>query len=152
MNGELGDLYPHLILDHGRWPRNRRVPAGITHSAAGDNPLCGDQLTVYLQVGGGYIRDIGFQGNCCALATASASLMTEAVMGCDPQRAIALHDAFRQVLAGNPCDAAHALGALHALQAISAFRAREQCASLAWQALVAALAPAVATLEALAAP
>jgi nitrogen fixation NifU-like protein len=140
MSRHLQDLYPPLVLDHGKRPRNRRVPAHFTHSAIGDNPLCGDQITVYLCIQDGIIQDIAFDGLSCALATASASLMTEALMGCDIAHAHKLRSAMRALVVNGGREADAALGVLATLAAVGDFKSREQCATLAWQALEAALA------------
>jgi nitrogen fixation NifU-like protein len=135
MNRQLQDLYPALVVEHSRHPCNRRVPSGATHRASGDNPLCGDQLNVHLRLENGQIRDIGFDGVCCAVATASASLMTRAVMGGDLDNAQRLHEGFAQLMAGVDPAALPQLGELAALATIGSTQAREQCATLAWQAL-----------------
>lgn len=148
MSGHLQGLYPPMVLEHGRRPRNRRIPAGATHRASGDNPLCGDQIVVHLCVADGCIRDIGFDGVCCIYATASASLMTQAVMGQDLEFARELHGTFLQLMAGaDPANLPH-LGELASLSAIGLARERLQCASLAWQALESALRAASAAASA----
>ena len=78
---DLRDLYQEVVLDHGRRPRNFHVLTPVTHHAEGFNPLCGDRLTLYLNVVDGVIQDAGFQGNGCAISTASASLMTDHLKG-----------------------------------------------------------------------
>ena len=78
---ELRELYQEYVLDHGKNPRNFRYPEGATHTADGYNPLCGDKITVQVRLDGDVIADLGFQGQGCAISTASASTMTEAVKG-----------------------------------------------------------------------
>jgi nitrogen fixation NifU-like protein len=136
---ELKDLYRDVILDHNRLPRNfgRLEPADAT--ADGHNPLCGDRLTVSLRLSGDTIADIRFEGKGCAISTASASLMSEAVKGRD--RA-AVHELFTRVHAlltqsGAPVD--ESLGKLAALSGVREFPARVKCASLCWHTLNAAL-------------
>jgi nitrogen fixation NifU-like protein len=136
---ELKDLYRDVILDHNRLPRNfgRLEPADAT--ADGHNPLCGDRLTVSLRLSGDTISDIRFEGKGCAISTASASLMSEAVKGRD--RA-AVHELFTRVHAlltqsGAPVD--ESLGKLAALSGVREFPARVKCASLCWHTLNAAL-------------
>jgi nitrogen fixation NifU-like protein len=136
---ELKDLYRDVILDHNRLPRNfgRLEPADAT--ADGHNPLCGDRLTVSLRLSGDTIADIRFEGKGCAISTASASLMSEAVKGRD--RA-AVHELFTRVHAlltqsGAPVD--ESLGKLAALSGVREFPSRVKCASLCWHTLNAAL-------------
>jgi nitrogen fixation protein NifU and related proteins len=136
---ELKDLYRDVILDHNRQPRNfgRLDPADA--SADGHNPLCGDRLTVSLRLAGDTIADIRFEGKGCAISTASASLMSEAVKGRD--RA-AVHELFTRVhalltQAGAPVD--ESLGKLAALSGVREFPSRVKCASLCWHTLNAAL-------------
>jgi nitrogen fixation protein NifU and related proteins len=136
---ELKDLYRDVILDHNRKPRNfgRLDPADAT--ADGHNPLCGDRLTVSLRMAGDTIEDIRFEGKGCAISTASASLMSEAVKGRDRT---AVHELFGRVHAlltqpGTPPD--ESIGKLAALSGVREFPARVKCASLCWHTLNAAL-------------
>ncbi len=136
---ELKDLYRDVILDHNRQPRNfgRLDPADAT--ADGHNPLCGDRLTVSLRLSGGTIADIRFEGKGCAISTASASLMSEAVKGRDRT---AVHELFTRIhalltQAQAPVD--ESLGKLAALSGVREFPARVKCASLCWHTLNAAL-------------
>ncbi|HTV80822.1 MAG TPA: SUF system NifU family Fe-S cluster assembly protein [Steroidobacteraceae bacterium] len=136
---ELKDLYRDVILDHNRQPRNygRLDPADA--SADGNNPLCGDKLTVFLRLAGERIADIRIEGKGCAISTASASLMSEAVKGRD--RA-AVHELFTRVHAlltqpDAPVD--ESLGKLAALSGVREFPSRVKCASLCWHTLNAAL-------------
>ena len=80
-NGDLGDLYQEVILEHSKAPRNFRKPAEANHHAEGYNPLCGDRCTVYIDMEGDAIRDIAFQGSGCAISRASASMMTQVLKG-----------------------------------------------------------------------
>ena len=141
MSSDLQDLYQEVVLDHGKRPRNFREVEGANARADGYNPLCGDQLSVMLRMEGDVIRDIGFQGQGCAISRASASLMTGALK--DKTRAEAEH-LFEQVhkLVTEGPDAvadAEALGKLAVLSGVSEFPTRVKCASLAWHALRAAL-------------
>ena len=81
MSAELRELYQSVILDHNKRPRNFGEPAGANRSAEGVNPLCGDQLTVYLTIEGDEVAEAGFEGSGCAISVASASLMTEGIRG-----------------------------------------------------------------------
>jgi nitrogen fixation NifU-like protein len=98
--GELAELYGDMILDHNRRPRNFGPLAGATHSARGDNPLCGDRVTVYLRVEDGGIEEIKFEGTGCAISTASASMMTEALRGKSVAEARRLFAGFHALLTG----------------------------------------------------
>jgi len=134
-DGAARDLYHPLILEHCRRPRNFRVPAGARRIRA-DNPLCGDQIDVYLDIAGGTVRDIAFDGVGCAVARASASLMTEAIMGRGLPYGRRLLDAFRRLVEspeGAPDDPD--LGELAVFADLRHFPARRQCALLAWNAL-----------------
>jgi nitrogen fixation protein NifU and related proteins len=137
----LDDLYQEVILDHQRNPRNfARLPSANCQ-AEGMNPLCGDHVTVYLEVADGVIRDISFQGEGCAIAKASASMMTSAVKGKTLAEAADIFKQFHQMVTGgqDPCFDLEALGKLAAFSGVSAFPVRVKCASLAWHTLQAAL-------------
>ena len=135
----LADLYRDVIVDHNRSPRNRGRLACATHHAEGDNPLCGDRLRLDIELDGDVIRDLRFEGTGCAISTASASLMGEAVKGKTRAEAATLFDAVHRMLTGAGGDAAR-LGKLAALAGVAEFPARVKCASLAWHTLNAALA------------
>ena len=135
---DLADLYRDVILDHNRSPRNFGRLEPCTHSAQGFNPLCGDKLTVYLDVDDGRIADIGFEGSGCAISVASSSLMTEAVRDLGEDEARALFERMRTLLSGDS-EAGPELGKLAALAGVRQFPSRVKCASLAWHALRAAL-------------
>lgn len=135
---EIADLYRDVILDHNRSPRNFGRIEPCTHSAQGFNPLCGDKLTVYVDLADGRIADIGFEGSGCAISMASSSLMTEAVRDLPEDEARALFERMRGLLAGAD-EATPELGKLAALGGVRQFPSRVKCASLAWHALRAAL-------------
>lgn len=132
MTADLRSLYQEIIVDHNRRPRNFREIPDADRTANGDNPLCGDRLTVYVKVQGGVIRDIGFVGNGCAISTASASLMTEALLGKTEREAAALFGKFHDRIAGTGSGADGSLGKLEALAGVREFPARVKCATLAW--------------------
>lgn len=142
MTGDLRSLYQEIIVDHNRRPRNFREIPDADRTANGDNPLCGDRLTVYVKVQGGMIRDIGFVGNGCAISTASASAMTDAVAGQSVAEALALQGRMLAVLTGVDEDPAHLdeLGELAAFAGVRNYPMRVKCATLAWHALREALA------------
>jgi nitrogen fixation protein NifU and related proteins len=133
---DLGDLYQQVILDHNRNPRNFKAVPGANRTAEGNNPLCGDRITLQVRVEGDVIQDVGFQGSGCAISKASASLMTGAVQGKRTAEAEELFQAFRTMLAGG----AAAPGKLAAFAGVKAFPARVKCANLSWHTLHAALA------------
>ena len=135
---DLADLYRDVIVDHNRSPRNRGRLAAATHHADGDNPLCGDRLSLDVELEGEVIRDLRFEGSGCAISTASASLMSEAVMGRTRADVTELFGAVHRMLTGEPADTGR-LGKLAALAGVCEFPARVKCASLAWHTLNAAL-------------
>ena len=137
---ELSDLYQEVILDHNRKPRNFRVIDPATASQEGYNPLCGDRLKLYLNVEGGVITDVAFQGSGCAISKASASLMTDALKGKSVGEARALFDQFHAMITSNPDVPAPDMGKLSALAGVREFPTRVKCASLAWHTMKAAVA------------
>ncbi|HJZ58059.1 MAG TPA: SUF system NifU family Fe-S cluster assembly protein [Gemmataceae bacterium] len=141
MTPDLRELYQSVILDHHRRPRNFRRLGDADHSAEGNNPLCGDRVSVDLKLDGDVIRDIGFVGSGCAISTASASMMTEALKGKTRAEAEALFERFHEVLTGDGELAAEgaALGKLAALAGVREFPIRVKCATLPWHTFRAAL-------------
>lgn len=136
---ELRDLYRDVILDHNRKPRNfGRLEPSDAH-AEGHNPLCGDRLTVSLRMAGDRIEDVRFEGKGCAISTASASLMTEAVKGKDRDTVAALFAKVHGLLTRQDAIAGPELGKLAALSGVREFPVRVKCASLCWHTLNAAL-------------
>ncbi len=137
----LDDLYQEVILDHQRNPRNYAPMPTANRRAEGANPLCGDHVTVYLDVADGVIRNISFEGEGCAIAKASASMMTAAVKGKTLAEASETFRQFHQMVTGgqDPCFDLEALGKLAAFSGVSAFPVRVKCASLAWHTLNAAM-------------
>lgn len=137
---ELRDLYQEVILEHSKAPRNYRQPAATNQKAEGFNPLCGDRFTVYLDVEGDAIRDIGFQGSGCAISKASASMMTQAVKGKSKAEAQKLFETFHKlVTTGEANGTREELGKLAVFSGVSEFPVRVKCATLAWHTLQAAL-------------
>ncbi len=137
---DLRDLYQEVVVDHSRRPRNFGAPAHYNHSAEGFNPLCGDKVTIYLNVVDGVIDDVGFTGAGCAISTASASLLTEALRGKSEADAEALFSAFHGLVTGQaPANDAAPLGKLQVLAGVQEFPARIKCAILAWHTMHAAL-------------
>ena len=135
---ELRELYQTTILDHNKSPRNFRVPEGANRSADGHNPLCGDHVTVHVALDDHRLRDVGFQGSGCAISTASASLMTQAVKGKSTAEALKLFDAFHALLTSGGEPSAE-LGKLAVFAGVREFPMRVKCATLAWHTLRSAL-------------
>lgn len=138
MTADLRDLYQEVIVDHSRRPRNFGPLPDASHQAEGFNPLCGDHLTLRLKVVEGVIANARFEGAGCAISTASASLMTEALKGRSASEAEALFADFHTLLTGEP-KASSTLGKLEVLAGVREFPSRIKCATLAWHALQAAL-------------
>jgi nitrogen fixation NifU-like protein len=136
---DLRDLYQEVVIDHGRRPRNFRALTPVTHHAEGFNPLCGDRLTLYLNVVDGVIQDAGFQGSGCAISTASASLMTEHLKGKTPAQAEAVFHQFHSLMTEEGKAGTDQLGKLMVLGGVREFPTRVKCATLAWHTLHAAL-------------
>jgi nitrogen fixation NifU-like protein len=135
---ELNDLYRDVILDHNRQPRNFGTLEPADASVEGFNPMCGDRLTVRLKMTDDSISDIRFEGQGCAISTASASLMTEAVKGKSRAEALALFDRVHRLLTDDAATSEE-LGKLAALSGVREFPARVKCASLCWHTLASAL-------------
>jgi nitrogen fixation NifU-like protein len=136
----LAELYQSVILEHNRSPRNYRVMEDADRKAEGNNPLCGDRLTVWVKVDGDVISDVAFQGLGCALSRASASLMTAAVKGKSRRQAQELFERFHRLLTGRPDPAdSETLGKLAVFSGVSNYPTRVKCASLPWHTLKAAL-------------
>jgi nitrogen fixation NifU-like protein len=135
---ELTDLYRDVILDHNRRPRNFGPLEPANALADGFNPLCGDRLTVRLNLAEDRIENIRFEGQGCAISTASASLMTEAVKGKTRGEALALFERVHRLLTDDAADAED-LGKLAALSGVREYPARVKCASLCWHTLASAL-------------
>ena len=138
---DLDDLYQEVILDHNRSPRNFRALATANRKAEGYNPLCGDQVEVYILIEDEKIKDISFQGSGCAISKASASIMTTELKGKTEREAKTLFENVHQMLTGE-ADAQSGfehVGKLAILSGVCKFPARVKCASLAWHTANAAL-------------
>ena len=146
---DLRELYQTTILDHNKQPRNFRVPEGANRDAAGHNPLCGDRVTVHVRLEDGVVKDVGFQGNGCAISTASASLMTQAVKGRSVAEVQKIFDAFHELVTSDPqreLDES-GVGKLAVLGGVREYPVRVKCATLAWHTLRAALAGGATTVK-----
>jgi nitrogen fixation protein NifU and related proteins len=140
----IGELYQELILEHNRSPRNYRCMDNATAHAEGRNPLCGDQLSVWLRLEGDVVADASFHGSGCAISKSSASLMTAALKGRTRAEALRMFEQFQGLVTGVlPADGTRAdLGKLVAFSGISEFPVRVKCATLAWHAMKAAMTDA----------
>jgi nitrogen fixation NifU-like protein len=141
---ELRELYQQVILDHNRKPRNFRKLSSPTQSGEGFNPLCGDRVSVELELEGDVIRDVAFQGSGCAISKASASMMTASLKGKTVGEAEERFEQFHRMLTdGRPpsesAEPAAVLGKLVAFEGVREFPIRIKCATLPWHALHAAL-------------
>jgi nitrogen fixation protein NifU and related proteins len=136
---DLRELYQEVIFDHYRKPRNCHAMAGANHHALGHNPLCGDQITVYLKVENDTIVDLSFEGSGCAISTASASLMTDALKGKKVAEVEQLFEGFHQMVTEADGAPHPELGKLEVLAGVREFPARVKCATLSWHTLLAAL-------------
>jgi len=138
---DLRDLYQELILDHNKRPRNRRPLPGADCQAKGYNPLCGDRVSVFVALDGDRVKDVTFEGSGCAISTASASLMTEALKGKTLPEARAMFKRFHDMLTGEKKEGRQepGLGKLEVFSGVCQYPARVKCATLAWHTLNAAL-------------
>ncbi len=149
MSSELRDLYQEVILDHGRKPRNFRDLPAANRKAEGYNPLCGDRETVFLLLDGDTVADAAFQGAGCAISTASASMMTEALKGKSREDAEKLFARFHDLITGQtnaPADAPP-LGKLEVFSGVREYPVRIKCATLPWHTMRSALNGADATVS-----
>ena len=138
---ELSELYQQVILDHNKKPRNFRKIEMPTHTAEGHNPLCGDQLTIYLDVENNEVRDVSFEGSGCAISKASASMMTQAVKGKTRHQVEELFKEFHEMVTADSdqSESDSGLGNLRIFAGVREFPVRVKCATLPWHTLHAAL-------------
>ena len=138
---ELSELYQQVILDHNKKPRNFHKLENANRTAEGFNPLCGDQLNIYLQVEDDQVKDISFEGSGCAIWKASASMMTQAVKGKSRQEVEMLFDEFHRMVTGHLDEETepNQLGRLKIFAGVRDFPVRVKCATLSWHTLHAAL-------------
>jgi nitrogen fixation NifU-like protein len=134
---DLRDLYQEVILDHNRHPRNFGKLANANRESEGHNPLCGDRVSIFLHMEGDRIEDIAFQGSGCAISTASASLMTEALKGKSVEEARRLFHGFHDLVTTG--GESESLGKLAVFAGVREYPIRVKCATLAWHAVQAAL-------------
>ena len=138
---ELSELYQQVILDHNKKPRNFRKLETANHTAEGYNPLCGDQLTVYLNLEDDFVKEVGFEGSGCAISKAAASMMTQAVKGKTKEQAENLFKEFHSMVTGELDEETqeNSLGNLKIFAGVREFPVRVKCATLAWHTMLAAL-------------
>jgi|SRR5436853_412952 len=138
---ELSELYQAVILDHNKKPRNFHKLETANRFAEGYNPLCGDQLNVYLDLEGDQVKDVSFEGSGCAISKASASMMTQAVKGKTKKEAEELFDEFHRMVTGQLDEESepNQLGKLKIFAGVREFPVRVKCASLSWHTMHAAL-------------
>ncbi|GMV40375.1 MAG: iron-sulfur cluster assembly scaffold protein NifU [Myxococcales bacterium] len=146
MSMDLRDLYQEVILDHNRRPRNFHAMDGSTGHAVGHNPLCGDQVTVWVAVRDGLVTDVSFQGSGCAISTASASVMTEVLRGKSVAEAERLYHVFHELVTDG-AEVTEDLGKLAVFAGVGQYPARVKCASLAWHTVHAALTGEAETIS-----
>ena len=140
---ELSDLYQEVILDHSRHPHNYRAMTDATRQAEGYNPLCGDQLTLYVKMDGDKIQDISFEGHGCAISKSSASVMTDMVKGKTKAEAAVLFEKFRQLVMGDADGGSDSrvrpeidpTDKMSVFSGVSEFPGRVKCAILSWHTL-----------------
>jgi len=137
---ELSELYQQVILDHNKKPRNFRKIEPATHTAEGHNPLCGDQLTIYVSMANDEVNDVSFEGSGCAISKASASMMTQAVKRKSKQDVEQLFKEFHSMVTGELDEHVDTkLGNLEIFAGVKEFPVRVKCATLPWHTLHAAL-------------
>ena len=139
MNDELRELYQDVIIEHSKRPRNYHAMDAAAHRADGYNPLCGDTVTVFLDLNGDVVRDVSFLGHGCAISTASASVMTETLKGKTRAEAERIYHAFHDLVTGKSDDDPERLGKLAVFAGVSEFPARVKCATLCWHTARAAM-------------
>jgi len=131
----LDDLYREVILDHYRSPRNKGTLDGATVVVELKNPVCGDEIALYLKLSGGVVEALSFEGRGCSISQASASMMTQAVQGKTLDEARQLIERFKGMVRGELSASEADLGDLEALQGVAKFPVRVKCAVLSWEAL-----------------
>jgi nitrogen fixation protein NifU and related proteins len=138
---DLRELYQELIIDHSKRPRNFKVLETANRKLEGYNPLCGDKITLFLELEHDRVKNVSFQGSGCAISTASASVLTESIKGKTLAEVRALFEVFHEMVMGKPPAAGNVpeLGKLAVFSGVSEFPARVKCATLAWHTLHAAL-------------
>ena len=135
------ELYQEIVMDHNRRPRNFGSMTDSTATSEGFNPLCGDQITLFLKVSEDIVEDISFEGVGCAISKSSASMMTEGVKGKSVEEALTVFQAFREMITAKSDGSkdSEILGDLEILKGVAQYPPRIKCATLSWHTLQAAL-------------
>jgi len=136
---DLKELYQQIIIDHNKSPHNFRKIENPSYEKEGYNPLCGDKIILYVNVKDGIITDISFQGSGCAISSASASLMTEAIKNKTLEEALEIFNEFQKLVTTGKTDQPEKLGKLAVLAGVSEFPMRVKCATLPWHTLKTAI-------------
>ncbi|WP_026859956.1 MULTISPECIES: Fe-S cluster assembly sulfur transfer protein SufU [Jeotgalicoccus] len=131
----LNQLYRSVIMDHYKTPRNKGVVENGSMTVEMNNPTCGDEIQLTLNVEAGIIKDVKFQGEGCSISMSSASMMTEAIMNQPVDKALEMAAEFSNMMLGEEYDITEDMGDIEALQGVSQFPARIKCATLTWKAL-----------------
>jgi len=149
MDDELSQLYQEVILDHSRKPRNFCVLPGANHTAEGNNPLCGDRVSIFLRLEGDIIKDASFQGSGCAISKAAASIMTDQIKGKTVAQARHTFEEFQKLVTTGHAADEESLGKLAVFAGVNRFPMRVKCAALPWHAMMASLKekPSTVTTE-----
>ena len=136
----LNELYQEILLEHNNKPRNFRKLEDASSTAEGYNPLCGDQITLYLKLVDDVVEDVGFQGVGCAISRASASMMTQSVKGKSLDEANGIFNAFHEMITHPDTEPDYdTLGDLETLAGVNEYPTRIKCAVLAWHTMRSAL-------------
>ena len=136
---ELNDLYQQVIMDHSKKPHNFGMLAGANCCARGQNPLCGDQMQIYLKTENNIVQDLRWEGDGCAIFKASSSLMTDSLKGKTREEVKQLFEEFHALITTGKIAPNHHLGKLEVLSGVNRFPARVKCALLGWRAAMSAL-------------
>ena len=132
---QLTDLYPEIILDHSKNPKNFGVLDRYTCTAEGNNPMCGDQLTVYVNVKDNIVSDVSYRARGCAISVASASIMSQMIKGKTLEEVNILFDKFHRLCMGEDIEEDEDTETLQALSGVSKFPTRVKCATMSWHAV-----------------
>lgn len=136
MISDLRELYQEVIIDHSKKPRNFLKLSKVTHKAEGFNPLCGDEIAIYLEMEGDVVKDVSFQGSGCAISTASASMMTESLKGKKRTEIEDMFHHFHEMVTSSSDPCIECLGKLCVFRGVCEFPGRVKCASLCWHTLM----------------
>ena len=139
MFGELRELYQEVILDHGKNPRNFGVLEQYTCTAEGNNPMCGDQLTVYIDIKDDIVSDVSYRARGCAISIASASIMSSMIKGRPIEAVHILFDKLHKLCTGQEVADDDDTEKLRVLSGVSEFPTRVKCATMSWHAVDSAI-------------